>query len=50
LQSHTPSSLLHPFEAPAHRRIVHPQMRRDLVEPIAVLLVRLNDSSIVASF
>ncbi len=29
---------------------MYPQMRRDLVEPIAMLLVCLNDCSIVASF
>ncbi len=50
LQSYIWSSFFHPFETPAHRCIVHPQMRRDLVEPIAMLLVRLNDSSIVSSF
>ena len=30
--------LRNPFEPPAHRRKVHAQMRRDLVEPIAMLL------------
>jgi hypothetical protein len=50
LQSYTPSSFFHPFEAPAHRRIMHTQMRRDLVQPIAMFLVRLKDASIVAPF
>ena len=38
------------LRCPAHHCITHPQMRRNLVEPIAMLLVRLNDSSIVSSF
>ena len=50
LQSYISSSLFHPFEAPAHRRIMHTQVRRDLVQPIAMLLVRLKDATIVALF
>lgn len=50
LQSYISSSFFHPFQAPAHRRIMHTEMRGDLGEPIAMLLVRLNDSSIVAPF
>jgi len=49
LQSCIWSSFFHPLEPSAHRRIVHSQILRDLVERIAKLLVRQNDLSIVVS-
>ena len=39
LQSRISALLLGPFELPTHRRIMHSQVRRDLVEPITMLLV-----------
>ena len=49
MQSHITLTFLDPFEVPAHRRIMHSQMRRDLAKLIAMLLVCLKHCWIVES-
>ena len=45
LRSRISALLLGPFEMSIHRRTMHSPVRRDLVEPITMLLVWLKDSS-----